>query len=373
MSKRTVLSATVAVLAILWLGGPPAVAEHVEAEKNPATQLYIRTVPSGARIVIDGQPQGVSDRLIALPKDAGRVDLEIHMDGYEAERQDVAIAEGKITRVVVRLKKGESLTLSTEPPKAQSGDRREQPALGRATVLPSIRAPRVVRLVIGRDEVTLAGKKTTWEELPKLLEAVPDREKSVLEIGVIPVGFTDKKEGERLEERMIKAVLLAKKLRFKEFLIADAETNADVLKLQVAADQVEARAKALRGQQTSLRKFVRLVIGKDTMTFEGQETSWENLPKLLEAVPDRPHTVLELARASDEIPEQTVYSLLPRGVMLAKKFGFEYLSDIGVQPPGSKGSAPQPRTPVAPPNTDLRLHAVPKPPFAPEPPARGMR
>ncbi|MBN1444217.1 MAG: PEGA domain-containing protein [Planctomycetes bacterium] len=58
-----------------------------------------------------------------------------------------------------------------------------------------------------------------------------------------------------------------------------------------SAEQPEARP----------RRFVRVVIGEDAMTFQGTPASWERLPELLEAVPDRSRTVLELGAASAEL------------------------------------------------------------------------
>ena len=90
------------------------------------------------------------------------------------------------------------------------------------------------------------------------------------------------------------------------------------------------------------RHFVRLVIGKDRMTFEGKDTTWEELPGLLEKVPDREQTVLEAAVPSQEITVRELNNLIyGRAMSLAGQLGFEYGSYIGVHPLGSKGSAPQ--------------------------------
>jgi hypothetical protein len=90
-----------------------------------------------------------------------------------------------------------------------------------------------------------------------------------------------------------------------------------------------------------LRYFVRLVAGKDRVTFEGKETTWEKLPGLLKEVPHRAHTVLELAMASDEVTLKDKDLAVSHAEWAAGQFQFEYLSFIGMQPLGSKGSPAQ--------------------------------
>ena len=101
-----------------------------------------------------------------------------------------------------------------------------------------------------------------------------------------------------------------------------------------------------------MRYFVRLVVGKDKMTFQGQEVTWEELPQLLEKVPNRHHTVFQIASnswkdvLSDEDKKTTSYSAefdasKHRAVELCISFGFEYFSVSGVHPLGTKGSTPK--------------------------------
>jgi len=90
-----------------------------------------------------------------------------------------------------------------------------------------------------------------------------------------------------------------------------------------------------------MRHFVMLVVGKEKMTFEGEETTWEELAGLLEKVPDRGHTVLTVAIESDEMTLRQVNEARSRGGLLSQQFGFEYLSFVGVHPLGSKGDKSQ--------------------------------
>jgi tRNA A-37 threonylcarbamoyl transferase component Bud32 len=90
----------------------------------------------------------------------------------------------------------------------------------------------------------------------------------------------------------------------------------------------------------TLRKFVRLVVAANQMTFEGQLVTWDTVRPLLERVPDRPHTVLELAIPSNDITLQQHSEWISRGGELARQYGFEYPSFIGVHPLGSVGGEP---------------------------------
>ena len=87
------------------------------------------------------------------------------------------------------------------------------------------------------------------------------------------------------------------------------------------------------------RRFVRLVVGKDRMTLEGKDVTMESLPTALEAVPDRPQTVLEFAVTGDDVPASRVVEATALAVAAAREYGFEYFSDTGTHPLGTMGDA----------------------------------
>lgn len=90
---------------------------------------------------------------------------------------------------------------------------------------------------------------------------------------------------------------------------------------------------------TRRRRFVRLVVGLNgAMTFEGNATTWQELPAALDKVPNREDTVLEFAISTDQVTVAQLNEIRTRAATLAIDHGFEYASDIGIHPLGSKGS-----------------------------------
>ena len=90
--------------------------------------------------------------------------------------------------------------------------------------------------------------------------------------------------------------------------------------------------------EDSQRKFVRLVVDKAAMTFDGQPTTWDDVGALLEKVPERKNTVLECAVTTDQITVQQQNEWFGKCIALAHGLGFEYASFIGIHPLGSKGT-----------------------------------
>ncbi len=86
------------------------------------------------------------------------------------------------------------------------------------------------------------------------------------------------------------------------------------------------------------RYFVRLVVGEDKMTFEGQQVTWEQLPSLLEKVTNRGNTVFKIAVSTKDIPLSRYEAAMSRARKLVKQFGFEYLSYVGQHKLGSKAN-----------------------------------
>jgi hypothetical protein len=80
-------------------GSLPAAAATpaVETSPTPQTRLYVKTLPQGAQVTLDGQPLGPSDGLFIVPAGTGKVSVQF--DGAAPQVQQVEIADGRITRV----------------------------------------------------------------------------------------------------------------------------------------------------------------------------------------------------------------------------------------------------------------------------------
>lgn len=107
-------------------GGGTAAAATVQTATKGTTRLYVKTLPPGAEVTLDGKPLGASDGLFLVPVGTGKVSVQF--DGAEPEVRQVDFVEGRITRVEVSLagdqpagaagvKAGARLTSKREPVK----------------------------------------------------------------------------------------------------------------------------------------------------------------------------------------------------------------------------------------------------------------
>jgi len=82
----------------------------------PASRLYVKTLPPGARVVLDGEALGVADGLfIVLPGDHTVI---LELEGYEPAKHAVQVAPERITRLVLTLVKA----VGAEAAKPQRGE-----------------------------------------------------------------------------------------------------------------------------------------------------------------------------------------------------------------------------------------------------------
>lgn len=79
--------------------GESAQPPQVETSADAKTRLYVKTLPPGAQITLDGKPLGASDGLFLVP--AGTAKLTVQFDGAEPQVRQVEIAAGRITRVEI--------------------------------------------------------------------------------------------------------------------------------------------------------------------------------------------------------------------------------------------------------------------------------
>jgi hypothetical protein len=153
------MNATVLSLVLATVLAPPAT---TSAQRS--TRIYVRTTPPGASIILDGKELGKSDGLFLVPSGVRTITLE--MDGHDPEAKTVDVKEGWITRVEVRMAR-----------KEQSPDKA-------AAAVPAGEVFYFVRWVIQNEKtMTFEGEPVTLDQLPSLLEKVPNRSQTVLEVG----------------------------------------------------------------------------------------------------------------------------------------------------------------------------------------------
>jgi protein involved in polysaccharide export with SLBB domain len=169
------------------------------------------------------------------------------------------------------------------------------------------------------------------EDLPVLLANVPDRVNTTLEIaaasGTMLIEDFHKVQGQALN--------LAKSLGYAGTSYVGVQSPIAVATSANGTDKAPAKGR------TDRRYFVRLVVGMDRMTFQGRDVTWQELPAILEKLPNRSSTVLELASASGGLTVEHFDAAVAQVNPLVTQHELEYLSFVGTHPLGSKGSAPQ--------------------------------
>lgn len=94
--KLTIVLSQLLLMSLGYSGINQATAEE------PHSELYVRTVPEGAKVLLDGKELGTSPGL--FPVKSGDYKIVIDMEGYQAEEQKITIREGRITRIELSLK-----------------------------------------------------------------------------------------------------------------------------------------------------------------------------------------------------------------------------------------------------------------------------
>jgi hypothetical protein len=76
--------------------------QNVETAAQPSTQLYVKTVPAGAEVKLDGTTLGTSNGLFDVS--AGSHKLSLEMEDYVTDQRTIEVRQGEITRVETTLK-----------------------------------------------------------------------------------------------------------------------------------------------------------------------------------------------------------------------------------------------------------------------------
>ena len=106
----------VALLPLAGCAEPSDAAQPGVTTSNEATtRLYVRSLPAGAEVRVDGQSRGPAPQLIDVPAGATSMTIEVALPGGESQRRVVEIAAGRITRVEFEFGEGSTAVAATRP------------------------------------------------------------------------------------------------------------------------------------------------------------------------------------------------------------------------------------------------------------------
>lgn len=84
-------------------------------------------------------------------------------------------------------------------------------------------------------------------------------------------------------------------------------------------------------------RFVRLVVGKDQMTFEGEPVTYDKLADAVAKTPDLSDTVFQVAVDSGDVTVGRLNEAVGAASTIVQQLGMKYVTEIGVHPLGTKG------------------------------------
>ena len=151
--------------ATIFLLMASVLAPPVKTSAERSTRIYVRTIPPGASVVLDGKELGTTDGLFLVPPGVRTITLE--MDGYDPKAERVDVREGWITRVEVRLgkKRKDAAAAALSPERA---DTSALEPFAEWALLP-IDSNRVDGRPLNTNEVTAALRHREDESVEKLV------------------------------------------------------------------------------------------------------------------------------------------------------------------------------------------------------------
>ncbi|NLX95023.1 MAG: PEGA domain-containing protein [Rhodopirellula sp.] len=90
---------------MLCMATPP----QVEFRDSATTTLYVRTIPPGAHVLVNGTAVGESSAMMAVSP--GRCTITVELEGYQPQTHRVEVVAKEVTRVVLELRR----TVDREP------------------------------------------------------------------------------------------------------------------------------------------------------------------------------------------------------------------------------------------------------------------
>jgi hypothetical protein len=101
------------LLGFLGLGGEPSA--------SPPTRLYVRTVPPGAKVALEGKVLGKSDAIFFVAP--GTQTVLVELDGYLSGERRVEIRAEEVTRLELQLKRRPETAGQTGTPNSPNADK----------------------------------------------------------------------------------------------------------------------------------------------------------------------------------------------------------------------------------------------------------
>ncbi len=338
----------------------------VEKKARAATQIYVRTAPPGAAVRLDGKDEGTAPGIFVVPPGATKMTVEVELDGVRESRV-IEVRGGKITRVEFELGKegaqpgsnaripvsaslGPTLEYVLPDPERRHAELFDMDTGAFATMEEFGADDRATHKWVrdhGMDALGVIEKGTAGVLLFDVatIDVPPDRWGAITLQEIADHKILKQKEPDKITPVTCEPSSPVPTCIFRTRegslgvlqVLGESETPKGV-KIRYRLARVPGGASSEQPDPRA-RRFVRLVVGDDAMTFQGTRASWEELPRLLEAVPDRGRTVLELAAASAGLPVARINEAMARLQPLVQQLGFEYLSLVGVQPLESKGTS----------------------------------
>jgi hypothetical protein len=318
----------VALLCVLGQIAACLAADPPKTGEMRDTLIYIRSTPPGAKVFVDGKEVGKTNGLFRVEAGVATVILELEKHGQV--KQQVTIPANAITRIVIELRPQTAAEEAQTPPQSLPAK-------------PPIPATSLA-LMESLKGATMAIFNSLQQDDPKTALAVldslmPRAEAWLQQIKGSEIEMTARgalEDAKAIRQALREGRVQDAKIRLRALGESGARIEAEVRK-SVAEAHASTAASPARPQMGD-RYFVRIVVGMDSMAFEGKETNWKELPELLKAVPNREQTVIEVATASDDVGVKRRVDAIRQALPIARRLGFEYVSHIGVHPLGSKGS-----------------------------------
>jgi len=311
-----------------------AVGADVEAKTKRDTLLYVATSPSGAKVLVDGKPIGTTDGLFPIEPGVRRIIVELR--GHDQQGKEVTIRAGDITRLKLRLKrrtdaKVDKHMLDPDATLDSIIGRLKNPPQGWEVIgLGSRSGERSYRILLtrhGKRILVGVGQYAGGEKPATIYDLLryPVRISALTSDTPLPV--TCLKYG-------------------KTVVMLYAGDKADHAFFDEAIRELGFREGgrvplwADLPKQHELRKknHVQIVVGKERLTLEGKPTTWEKLRNMLEELPDRPNTILYIAKTTDDWGISAWQEVEGRIRRACLGLEFESTLFIGVYPLGSKGT-----------------------------------